>query len=361
MGVLLGLGGAELLPALLRHQFAQDAGEVLGRVGHGDVGGQLDVVLGEGHQLHLRPVGLGEGLEAGMHEGVAELPGPVGPEVEEDDPVPILDGLEIGQPGGAHELVRLAAGVGGVDALQGARGLVLGHAVHEHPPGPLHALPALVAVHDHVAPAEASELHQGQIADLEFQPLKEAVGALLLRVAAVQVGVDDRRHALVLGPLGEGDEVVLVAVDAAGAHQPHEVQALAGGLEVGEKGRHRLVLPEGPLPDGGVDAGELLPDHAPGPEVHVAHLRVPELALGQAHRLAPGEQLGGGVAPAQVVEGRHPRDEGGVEGVPGPVAEAVQDEQSDGTWDHVSPFRRMLRALGRFLPGCRKRCKFPKL
>ena len=49
-------------------------------------------------------MGLGEPLEVRMHEGMAELPGPVGAEVEEDHPIPVRDGVEAVEPGGLHEL-----------------------------------------------------------------------------------------------------------------------------------------------------------------------------------------------------------------------------------------------------------------
>ena len=90
------------------------------------------------------------------------------------------------------------------------------------------------------------------------------------------------------------------------------------------------------LYEGVVEAlASLISSYRPaGAEVEVADFRVAELPLGQADPEPAGLELGGGVAPAQVVELGHARDEGGVEGIARPVPESVENEESNRTSDH---------------------------
>ena len=82
--------------------------------------------------------------------------------------------------------------------------------------------------------------------------------------------MDGGGHGHGLGPLGQGQQVVLVAVDAAGRDQAHEMEPSARSLELLQQGAHGQVVPEGALVDRCVDAREFLPHHPAGAEVHVA-------------------------------------------------------------------------------------------
>ena len=97
-------------------------------------------------------------------------------------------------------------------------------------------------------------------------------------------------HAGLMGNGAEGFHVVDVRVHAAIAQQANEVQGLVVGQGVlqgfGQGGHLRQLA----LADGLADAHQLLVDHPAGPDVHVAHLGVAHLALGQAHGLARGLQ-----------------------------------------------------------------------
>ena len=83
-----------------------------------------------------------------------------------------------------------------------------------------------------------------------------------------------------VGGLGEGDEVVLVGVDAAIGDEAEEVEPLAFGHfeclgEVGDIGELVFL-------DAEIDAGEVLVDDAAGSEVEVADLGVAHLAVWEA-------------------------------------------------------------------------------
>ena len=122
-------------------------------------------------------------------------------------------------------------------------------------------------------------------------------------VTAVHDGVDiDVFGAQSLGHIQQAEQVLLVAVHAAGAHQAHKVDGLAGvdgRLHVADQD---VVLLHLAVHDGLGDEGQLLVDDAAGADVGVADLRVAHLAVGQADahpRRADGDVGAGG---EQVVE-----------------------------------------------------------
>ena len=98
----------------------------------------------------------------------------------------------------------------------------------------------------------------------------------------------DLRGAQVLGQVEQAEEVLDVAVHAAGALQAHEVNRLArvdGLLHVANE---HVVLLHGAVEDGLGDQGQLLIDDAARADVGVADLAVAHLAVGQADRHAGG-------------------------------------------------------------------------
>ena len=93
---------------------------------------------------------------------------------------------------------------------------------------------------------------------------------------------EESRHALAMSEGREGDQVTVVGMDAARADEADDVERPArcpGAFARCEERRSRV---EGPIGDGGVDAGQVLEHRAPGAEVQVAHLGVAHLALRQA-------------------------------------------------------------------------------
>ena len=145
----------------------------------------------------------------------------------------------------------------------------------------------------------------------------------------------------VLGPQGLGhiqqaEQVVLVAVDAAGAHQAHKVDGLAmvdGGLHVAHQ--HLIFLHLAVL-NGLGDQGQLLVDDAARADVGVADFRVAHLAVGQTHAHARCANGDVGAGREQMV------DIGGLGGDDGVAirlvrhpAEAVKDAQHHGFLCHM--------------------------
>ena len=125
----------------------------------------------------------------------------------------------------------------------------------------------------------------------------------------------------------QGVQVVLVAVDAAGRQQPHDVQypvVLHGGGDgtvQGFVGREFAAL------DGTVDACQILVDDPARAEVHVSHLGVAHLAAGQPDAGSGSVQPGlHGARPQPVPMRRTGRVDGVVVGL---VAEppAIEHDQ----------------------------------
>ena len=90
MRIFLRLGRVELLPAGIGNDLRQYPEQRL--IGKSDLGRQAFLVLGEGDEMREpRPVPPFEVVPGVVHDGVAQLTGPVRPEVEEDHAVVIAD------------------------------------------------------------------------------------------------------------------------------------------------------------------------------------------------------------------------------------------------------------------------------
>ncbi len=117
----------------------------------------------------------------------------------------------------------------------------------------------------------------GHLRDLgqEGGELGNIAGAgLLVDVATVHEAMDANGLHAVLG--GHGHECLAVAlhrVHAAGAHKTREVQGLVGSGAIIHRLDEDLILLEGAVLDGVVDARELLEDDAAGADVESARRR----------------------------------------------------------------------------------------
>ena len=147
-------------------------------------------------------------------------------------------------------------------------------------------------------------------------------------VAAVHEAVDANGLDAALGSHGDqGLAVRLHGVDAAGAHETHEVQGLTGSGDIVHGLGEDLVGLDGAVLDGVVDAGELLEHDAAGTDVEVAHLGIAHLAVGKADVLAGSTQRGVGILLVQRVDERGARSCDGVVRALGRQAEAVHDDE----------------------------------
>ena len=90
MGVFFGFGDVQLAFTRPRHHIGQGVLQALGREGHRHV--QVLVILGHAYVIaQLGPLMHVEAVKVGLVEGPGQLPGAVGPEVEEDDRVVVFD------------------------------------------------------------------------------------------------------------------------------------------------------------------------------------------------------------------------------------------------------------------------------
>ena len=197
--------------------------------------------------------------------------------------------------------------------------------------GLLFTVPVVVAVHGVVTTGNAGDLTDAQLVQLGLQVGQEALAVMGVGVAAVGDAVQvDVLGTHVLGHFQHAEPVVRVAVHAAGAHQAHQMDGLAGvdgSLHVLDQHRvleHLAVL------DGLGDQGQLLVHDAAGTHVGVADLRVAHLAVGQADSHAGSLDGGHGVFCHQSIQmgglgGHH----GIAVGLARHPAEAIHDAQKN--------------------------------
>ena len=161
-----------------------------------------------------------------------------------------------------------------------------------------------MCIRDSIVPAH----DRGDLADADLlELLGKLVHKILARggrhVAAIQEAVDiDLFKAHLLGHFNEGEQVGIVAVDAAVGKQAHQVEGAPLFLAVFH-GRHKFrVLEEVTVLDGLGDPGQLLVDNAAGANIGMAYLRVAHLAIGQSHIHARGADEGVGIGRQDLIQ-----------------------------------------------------------
>ena len=153
----------------------------------------------------------------------------------------------------------------------------------------------------------ASQPVSSEIFAQEGAELAHVAGTgLRVNVAAIHEGVDANGLDAMLGShLDQSLDVVHVRMNTARAHKAHEVESLAVSLDVVHSLDEDLVLGDGAVLDGIVDARKLLEHDAAGTDVEVAYLGVAHLTVGKAHVLARSAERGVGILSVQAIkEGR---------------------------------------------------------
>ena len=297
----------QLLQAIGGDNVGQD---VLGeRLGEGDLDVKRRIVLGHRHKVRKLDLLALKAVELLVREHAGHLTSAVGTEVEEDGRVALVNALVVGSEG-LDELV--AARVLLVVGLDTGNGVDIGIGRVDHDVvGALDALPTVVAVHRPITTRDGgnASVATGLLGNLGQEGAELAHVAstgLRVDVAAIHEGVDTNGLDAMLGShLDQSLNVVHMRMNTARAHKAHEVESLAVSLDIVHSLDKNLVLGDGAILDGIVDARKLLEHDAAGTDVEVTHLGVAHLAVGKAHVLARSTERGVGVLLVQAIkEGR---------------------------------------------------------
>ena len=318
VGVLLGLGNAQLGLAALGEVLAHGHGQALRRIGDGHVGHRrvvlrhADVVQREEAVLALKAG------EIRIHEGAGDLTGAVGAEVEEHHGVVGLDRAVCIQHGGQHKLVgQVLAGlidhfIGIADGLHGVvcrNALGADHGVV----GLLHALPGEVAVHGVQAAHGGGDLAHADFLHLILELLHILPAGIRGNVAAVEQRVHVHLlDAVALCHLQQAVEVLGVGMHATGGDQADQMQGGVVRLAVLHRAQQRLVFKEHAVLNVLGDLHQHLIDHAARANVGVSHLGVAHLAVRQTNVQTGCADGGHGILCLQRVDVRRALGEDGV-------------------------------------------------
>ncbi len=231
MGILLGFGEAQLLPARLADDVAQHVGQLLRREQGGEPGGVRAGILhhaGGGREGEGRTR---EGGKSRAQQGFQNLAGPVGAEVGEQDSVARAHSCIRSDDRGLDELVRQIRRVRvGNDLRSAVRFGTFGHG--EGAVGQFHPFPALVPIHGVVTAGNRGDggaRRQGGGKGGDLFP-----GALGGHVAAVREDMHGNGHTGCRNDFGQGDHVILVCVHAAGRAEAHQVAGAARRFQRGD-------------------------------------------------------------------------------------------------------------------------------
>ena len=327
VGVFLRFRHPQLPQSRLADHFPEGVFEPSWRIGTG--GRQAFGVArqgdegGEGRGFLSR-----EAVEGRVQEGLAQLPGAVGAEIHEDHRVPIVDGaFRASAPGGVNEFIRFIAGIGFGQGLGRAGGLASG-AFREERIGLGDPIPALVPVHGVVAPHDAGHPTHPEAFQRLIGGLEGGFGGARGRIPAVEKGVDiDALGAPGRGGSGHGQDMVLVAVYAAGGQKAKQVHRAPRGPR-GIHGAHeRRILRQ--LARGGVliNACEFLEDDPARPQVHVPHFRIAHLPFREPHGEPRAVDEAVGRFGPEPIPGRGLGQGNGIVGPRRRVAKAVENDE----------------------------------
>ena len=137
-------------------------------------------------------------------------------------------------------------------------------------------------------------------------------------------------HAGAVEDAGEGGDVVLVGMHAAGRQQAHQMAGAAGSLQLGDEVLQARVARQLAGLHGGVDARQVLHDHAAGADVHMADLGIAHLAGRQPDMQFRGVDQRMRAIAHEAVPGRRVRQPDRVVIVAGAFPPAVEDAEHDG-------------------------------
>ncbi len=301
MGVLFGLGHAELLEALCADDVAEGVLDHLGRVcdrqrerlvilRRADVGQRIDRLLA------------GKAVEIGQVQRPGHFAGTVRAEVHEDHAVAGVDRALGADDDRLDEFVRLVGGIARLDRVDGV-GIGNTLAADDGVIALLDAVPALVTVH---APEAALDRGDARVAErfTLFLKLRDKAGAALGRdVAAVEEAVDENLfHAACLCHVEHRKDVLEVTVHTAGGEKSHHMQRFSICLGILDRLDVDRVFKELAGTDLLGDLRQDLEDDAARADVGVADLGIAHLSLGQTDVQTGGKKLGAGIVREELIE-----------------------------------------------------------
>ena len=303
MGILLGLGNAQLRFALFCQIFAHHVCKHLRTERHLHVR-HCGVVLRKAHVIQRKTaVAALEARKTVVYKGARNLPRAVGTEVEEHNAVPGRYAAALTRDGRHDKFIRYALGVAVRHHLCGRAVHAL--AVHHRGVGLLHALPAVIAVHRVVAARDRGNSANADLVHFGLQFLDKALAGIGRHIAAVHDGMHiNLLQARAPGHFQQRIQVRIVAVHAAIGNKANQVQRSAVFFDALHRARKRGVFKEAAVLNILGNARQLLINDAPCADVGMAHLAVAHLAVRQADIHARGTDGGIRILREQTVQVR---------------------------------------------------------
>ena len=331
--VLLGLGDAKLVQSGFGHNLPERVVKLGGREQDAQEVAEPVRVFGHAERRREPDDGVArEAVEIRIDERSRDLADAVGAIVAEDHAVAVAHALVVAEHGRLHEFVADAERMVLED---GPDGIVrrLAPPLHHRVVDERRAFPAAVPVHGVVASSDGGHRAGPLRSQVILQVFQVAPAGSGRCVAAVGEGVDeDLGDAPPSRRAHQRFQVLDVAVDAAVGHQPHEVEAAARLLDLGQRIQQDLVPIQLAALDGLVDARQVLVNDTSCADIEVADLGIAELPARQAHvgrrRLEEAVGGAGDEAIPHRLAGLRNRIVFGLD----PMAPAVEDTQDHKLW-----------------------------
>ncbi len=144
--------------------------------------------------------------------------------------------------------------------------------------GFLHAIPAIVAIHGEIAPADSGDFDIA--VQRAFEPFQIAAGGFGQYVAPVGNGVQRHGHAGIGNDARGGENVIEMPVHPTIRDHPHQMRRAAGGFQTCNEILQRFVFAETSVFYRKVDLAQIHRHHAARADIGMAHLGIAHLPRG---------------------------------------------------------------------------------
>ena len=322
MCVLLGLRQTKLLQTKLSQILTEGIVDLLLLECHQLVRNGLIIILeahiGKGKEslcplqrldaLGIRCItGLCGDIRIGEAEGLGDLTGPVGTEVEEDHGIVLLhqryrSSCFVNDNGGKNELIGHAVIIGVLHSLYRI-GLLNAFAQYQRIICLLDTIPVIVTVHCIIPAGQGCNLSYADLCRLIHQLLQ----VILTGCRGCITSVEERMQiytleALTLAELKDGVQMCIVAVYTAVGKKSPEMQVGIVLLAVLDGCQKLFIFIELAVPDQLADQCQILINDPSGSDIHMSHLGISHLSVGKSYGHAGCEARDKGALSHQLVD-----------------------------------------------------------
>ena len=290
MRVLLRLSQPKLRPPLLGHPFPQSVHDGPLRKGRRHISVMRVGIFHHSQQGRpCRPHPHVKGIKPRLTDGRQNLPRPVRPEIQAEQPVAIPRAPIPADHRGGEEFIRLPLGI---------RGCHRGHPIrrplpltpHHRGIGAAHPFPTVVAVHRPIAPDHRR--HPRPHRQFRLQRCDKPVRRRRRHIPPIRDRMQPDRHPQRGDRTARRQHMHDMPMHPAIRHDTHQMRRPARRLHLARKFHQRRIGRKGPILHRQINRAKVHRHHASRADIGMPHLGIAHLPRGQPHIRPVGDQPG---------------------------------------------------------------------